>query len=269
MSAKLTTNSTSFVMPTIDNCVLDYTEIDQGLNLWSEIFPLIEKQIVTLTSVAQEMQECSERQKYVDALMKIAVRVNDVEEKATTCIKEARTQLKKTKFIDKTNDTQEKVRNHRSNENSDDDDESNNEMEIDESQIDEQIEVSALNIENLEKLQNQLNKILIKQPNSNESNIDADNRYADFVECISKIQNNDDDDDDDNDANIVDQVVSNKCPLTQKPFVEPVQNKKCKHKYEKKTVVKYIADKNKAKRPATCPSAGCNNILNEKDLINA
>jgi len=27
--------------------------------------------------------------------MKIAVRVNDVEEKATTCIKEARTQLKK------------------------------------------------------------------------------------------------------------------------------------------------------------------------------
>jgi hypothetical protein len=29
--------------------------------------------------------------------MKIAVRVNDVEEKATTCIKEARTQLKKVK----------------------------------------------------------------------------------------------------------------------------------------------------------------------------
>jgi hypothetical protein len=29
--------------------------------------------------------------------MNIAVRVNDVEEKATTCIKEARTQLKKVK----------------------------------------------------------------------------------------------------------------------------------------------------------------------------
>jgi hypothetical protein len=36
-----------------------------------------------------------DRQKYVDALMKMAVRVNDVEDKATTCIKEARTQLKK------------------------------------------------------------------------------------------------------------------------------------------------------------------------------
>jgi len=73
----------------------------------------------------------------------------------------------------------------------------------------------------------------------------------------------------DDDANVVDQVVSNKCPLTQKPFIEPVQNKKCKHKYEKKTVLKYIADKNKSKRPAKCPSAGCENILNEKDLINA
>ncbi|CAF2611624.1 unnamed protein product [Rotaria sp. Silwood2] len=293
MSSKMTTNSTSFITPTIDNCVLDYTEIDQGLNLWSEILPLIEKQIVTLTTVAQEMQECpgnliksfiifisvffvlfpfKERQKYVDALMKIAVRVNDVEEKSTTCIKEARTQLKKTKLIDKNNDTQEKVRhekvhNNRNDENSDKDDESDNEMEIDESQINEQIEVSVLNTEKLEKLQNHLHKILIKQPNSNESNIDGDNRYADFLECISKMQDNDDGDD--NDANVVDQVTSNKCPLTQKPFVEPVQNKKCKHKYEKKTVLKYIADKNKAKRPAKCPSAGCDNILNEKDLINA
>jgi len=97
----MTTNSSSFVIPTTDVSLLDYTEIDQGLNLWSEIFPMIEKQIVTLTNVAQEMQECPDHQKYVDVLMKIAIRVNDIEEKATTCIKEARTQLKKTKFIDK------------------------------------------------------------------------------------------------------------------------------------------------------------------------
>ena len=45
-------------MTTIDSCPLDYTEIDQGLNLWSEILPMIEKQIITLTTVAQEMQEC-------------------------------------------------------------------------------------------------------------------------------------------------------------------------------------------------------------------
>jgi SUMO ligase MMS21 Smc5/6 complex component len=78
-----------------------------------------------------------------------------------------------------------------------------------------------------------------------------------------------DNEDEDEDTNVVDQVVSNKCPLTQKPFNEAVQNKKCKHKYEKQTVLKYIADKNKSKRPAKCPSAGCENILNEKDLINA
>ena len=45
-------------MPTNELALLDYTEIDQGLNLWSEILPMIEKQIVTLTTVAQEMQEC-------------------------------------------------------------------------------------------------------------------------------------------------------------------------------------------------------------------
>jgi hypothetical protein len=54
----MTTPSTSFVMPTSDSFLLDYTEIDQGLNLWSEILPMIEKQILTLTTVAQEMQEC-------------------------------------------------------------------------------------------------------------------------------------------------------------------------------------------------------------------
>ncbi|CAF4244395.1 unnamed protein product, partial [Adineta steineri] len=233
MSATTVKNSLSFVMPTTDISLLDYTEIDQSLNLWSDIFPIIEKQIVTLTTVAQEMQECPERQKYVDALMKIAMRVNDVEDKATTCIKEARTQLKKTKLVDKHNDNQKKVnrskvRNNKNDDDDDDDDESDNEMEIDESQIDEQIEVSALTIDSLEKLQNRMTKVLVKQPDENSFNIDADNRYADFAECISKMQNDGDDDEDNNDANVVDQVVSNKCPLTQKEFVEPVQNKKCK-----------------------------------------
>jgi len=54
----MTINSSSFVIPTTDISLLDYTEIDQGLNLWSEILPMIEKQIVTLTTVAQEIQEC-------------------------------------------------------------------------------------------------------------------------------------------------------------------------------------------------------------------
>jgi SUMO ligase MMS21 Smc5/6 complex component len=154
-------------------------------------------------------------------------------------------------------------------------------MQIDESQIDEQIEISALTTDTLDKLQNVMQKVLVKQPDPNAFNIDADNRYADFAECISKMRGKRnildrsilylylDNEDDDDDANVVDQVVSDKCPLTQKAFIEPVQNKKCKHKYEKKTVLKYIADKNKSRRPAKCPSAGCENILHEKDLINA
>ena len=54
----MTANSSSIVVQNNDLDLLDYTEIDQGLNLWSEILPMIEKQIVTLTMVAQEMQEC-------------------------------------------------------------------------------------------------------------------------------------------------------------------------------------------------------------------
>ncbi|CAF1688506.1 unnamed protein product, partial [Adineta ricciae] len=58
MSGTMTTNSSSFILPTTDASAIDYTEIDQAINLWSDIFPMIEKQIATLTSVAQEMQEC-------------------------------------------------------------------------------------------------------------------------------------------------------------------------------------------------------------------
>lgn len=66
-----------------------------------------------------------------------------------------------------------------------------------------------------------------------------------------------------------DEVDSNKCPLTHKAFIEPVQNKTCKHRYEKKAILKYLSDKNKARRPAQCPSDGCENIVHEKDLITA
>lgn len=59
MPSRTTINTSSSAMSMTENYVLDYTEIDQGLNLWSEILPMIEKQILTLTNVAQEMQECS------------------------------------------------------------------------------------------------------------------------------------------------------------------------------------------------------------------
>ena len=61
-------------------------------------------------------------------------------------------------------------------------------MDVDQSQINEQIEVSALTTDSLEKLQNHLRDILNKQFDINAFNIDADNRYADFAECISKMQ---------------------------------------------------------------------------------
>ena len=61
-------------------------------------------------------------------------------------------------------------------------------MEIDESQIGEQVEISALTTETLEKLQNVLQKVIIKQPDPDAFNIDADNRYADFADCITKMQ---------------------------------------------------------------------------------
>jgi hypothetical protein len=85
--------------------------------------------------------------------------------------------------MDKQNETRKKVRGS-----DDEDEDSDNEMDVDESQIDEQIQVSALTIESLEKLQNQIQKVLIKQPDPDAFNIDADNRYADFAECISKMQ---------------------------------------------------------------------------------
>lgn len=52
-------DASSFDIPSTDAALLDYTEIDQSLNLWSEIFPMIEKEITTLTTVAQEMQDCA------------------------------------------------------------------------------------------------------------------------------------------------------------------------------------------------------------------
>lgn len=57
-------------------------------------------------------------------------------------------------------------------------------MDIDESEI----EISALNTESLDKLQESLQNVLAKQPDANAFDIDADNRYADFAECLSKMQ---------------------------------------------------------------------------------
>lgn len=86
-----------------------------------------------------------------------------------------------TKFVDRQNGTVNRI----PNEDDDDEDEDENEhMEIDESQV----EVSALSNDALEKLQNILHKILIKQSEPNTFNLDSDNRFKEFAEYISKMQ---------------------------------------------------------------------------------
>ena len=64
-------DASSFDIPSTDAALLDYTEIDQSLNLWSEIFPMIEREISTLTTVAQEMQDCAGTDYFIDGLLSI------------------------------------------------------------------------------------------------------------------------------------------------------------------------------------------------------
>lgn len=87
-------------------------------------------------------------------------------------------------MLNQHNDTRRKTRQHGSNEEEENSDEDEEQMEIDESQI----EISALTLESLEKLQEALQKTLAKQPDPNAFDIDADNRYADFAECLSTMQ---------------------------------------------------------------------------------
>ena len=61
-------------------------------------------------------------------------------------------------------------------------------MDVDESNINEQIEIPALNIESLSRLNNQLEEVLMKPIHENGFDIDSDNRYAEFVDCLTKMQ---------------------------------------------------------------------------------
>jgi hypothetical protein len=61
-------------------------------------------------------------------------------------------------------------------------------MDVDESQINEQIEVPALTMDSLDALRQQMIDVLSRKPDSNMFELDADNRYADFAECLSKMR---------------------------------------------------------------------------------
>ena len=49
-------------------------------------------------------------------------------------------------------------------------------------------------------------------------------------------------------------------PWSRKPIAdEPVTNKKCKHTYEKATVMKFLEKHSKTKKALKCPIMGCGN----------
>ena len=49
-------------------------------------------------------------------------------------------------------------------------------------------------------------------------------------------------------------------PWSRKPIVsEPVTNKKCRHTYEKSTVMKFLETYSKKKKNLKCPVMGCGN----------
>merc|ERR1712192_243440 len=57
-------------------------------------------------------------------------------------------------------------------------------------------------------------------------------------------------------------------PWSRKPIAdEPVTNKKCKHTYEKATVMKFLEKHSKTKKALKCPIMGCgNNNITMADL---
>ncbi|CAF1526329.1 unnamed protein product [Didymodactylos carnosus] len=140
---------------------LNYVEIDQSLCLWEDLFPLVESHITGLTNIAQEMQESAEQQKYVQELLNIAIRFNDSEEKARTCLKEARRNLKKS-----------------------------TRRAADEEDEEEEIDDSELKMDIIEKLYEKFQKILVKTVDTNTPmfDLEADNRYQEFGECIENMK---------------------------------------------------------------------------------
>nr|XP_002126230.1 E3 SUMO-protein ligase NSE2 [Ciona intestinalis] len=56
------------------------------------------------------------------------------------------------------------------------------------------------------------------------------------------------------------------CPITQCQMADPVKDKICGHSFEKQAILAHIAQCQKRKRPAKCPSTGCTNIIDRNNL---
>lgn len=69
--------------------------------------------------------------------------------------------------------------------------------------------------------------------------------------------------DPDEDLIVASVEVSMNCPITQKPFVEPVLNKACRHSYSKQAILGHLAQKHGRVR---CPVLGCNKYVTKDEL---
>lgn len=84
------------------------------------------------------------------------------------------------------------------------------------------------------------------------------------------------DEDEDEDFVITGEVADLRCPLTLQVFKEPMKNNKCRHVFEKSAIIEMFErapvfrDGGRRRGPGVkklqCPQAGCDHMLEEKDL---
>eukprot|EP00090_Calanus_glacialis_P019372 TRINITY_DN2976_c0_g1_i1.p1 TRINITY_DN2976_c0_g1~~TRINITY_DN2976_c0_g1_i1.p1 ORF type:complete len:224 (-),score=76.12 TRINITY_DN2976_c0_g1_i1:159-794(-) len=98
---------------------------------------------------------------------------------------------------------------------------------------------------------------------ANEEDHQGDSRYQQLEAIISGSSTHGDDD-----LMVTDDSETFIDPWSRKPIVsDPITNRKCKHTYEKATVMKFLEKYTKSKKALKCPVVGCgNNSITKADL---
>jgi len=75
-------------------------------------------------------------------------------------------------------------------------------------------------------------------------------------------------DDDDDDIIVENGEVNFTCPITRKPFVDPVKNRACGHSYSRAAIYEVIARARRGRGNACpCPVAGCQKTVSKANLV--
>eukprot|EP00092_Neocalanus_flemingeri_P023142 GFUD01025093.1.p1 GENE.GFUD01025093.1~~GFUD01025093.1.p1 ORF type:complete len:213 (+),score=73.93 GFUD01025093.1:62-700(+) len=108
------------------------------------------------------------------------------------------------------------------------------------------------------KLQEELNS-----SGADEEDLRGDSRFQQLESIISGSNTAGDDD-----LMVTDDTETYIDPWSRKPIVDdPITNRKCKHTYEKATVMKFLEKYTKSKKSLKCPVVGCgNNSITKTDL---